>query len=126
VSFEIGVVTHFTARHHLVGDFGPASESHEHTYRVEASISGVTLREDGTFLDITILQAALAEATSVLEGADLNVVPGMAEPNPTAEVVARYLSDIVVAHLPLHGLRRLETRVWESADAWATYTRELS
>jgi 6-pyruvoyltetrahydropterin/6-carboxytetrahydropterin synthase len=126
VSFEVGVVAHFKARHHLVGDFGPASQPHEHAYRVEVEVVGASLREDGTLFDITRLQAALGAALSDLEGGDLNDVPGLAQPNPTAEVVARYFFERIARSLGTDGLERLRTRVWESPEAYAGYTADLA
>src|SRR5439155_24358281 len=59
MSFEVGVVAHFSAEHHLVGDFGPASAPHSHDYRVDVSVTGESVRGDGTLFDITKLQNAL-------------------------------------------------------------------
>jgi 6-pyruvoyltetrahydropterin/6-carboxytetrahydropterin synthase len=126
MSFEVGVVAHFNARHHLVGDFGPATQPHAHAYRVEASVVGGSLREDGTLFDITRLQGALSAALGDLEGRDLNEVAGLAQPNPSAEVVARYLFERIAARLSNDGLDRLQTRVWESPEAYAGYRGELA
>jgi len=120
------VVAQFNARHHLVGDFGPASEPHGHAYRVEISVVGRSLREDGTLFDLTLLQTALASTLARLEGSDLNQVPGLAEPNPSAEVVARYLFERIAPSLPSAGLDQLRACVWESAEAYAAYTGDLA
>jgi 6-pyruvoyltetrahydropterin/6-carboxytetrahydropterin synthase len=121
MSFEVGVVAHFTARHHLVGDFGPSSLPHEHAYKVEAGVSGGTLQDDGTLFDLTRLQAALQAVLGDLEGRDLNDIAGLAEPNPSAEVVARYLFGRIAPALAEQRLDRLQIRVWESAEAYASY-----
>jgi 6-pyruvoyltetrahydropterin/6-carboxytetrahydropterin synthase len=126
MTFEIGVVGHFSAIHHLVGDFGPASEPHEHAYRVELAVSGEQLRGDGTLLDISALQHALAEAASELDHRDLNEVPHLGKPNPTAEVVARYVFERVSAALSAQGSHQLQVKIWESPDAYATYTGDLA
>jgi 6-pyruvoyltetrahydropterin/6-carboxytetrahydropterin synthase len=126
MSFEVGVVAHFYARHHLVGDFGPASLPHEHAYRVEVSVVGDGLREDGTLFDITRLQTALSATLGELEGRDLNEVAGLAEPNPSAEMVARYLFERIAPALANDGLDELRTRVWESAEAYASYAGDLA
>jgi 6-pyruvoyltetrahydropterin/6-carboxytetrahydropterin synthase len=124
-SFEVGIVASFVAHHHLVGDFGPSSEPHEHTYRVEVSVAGGTLRPDGTLFDITRLQAALGAVLGTLEGRDLNEVVGLAEPNPSAEVVARYFCERIAPALAGADLAHLQTRVWESSEAYASYTGAL-
>jgi 6-pyruvoyltetrahydropterin/6-carboxytetrahydropterin synthase len=126
MSFQVGVVAHFNAHHHLVGDFGPASQPHAHDYRVEVGVSGDSLRPDGTLFDITQLQAALSAALAELDGRDLNQVFGLAAPNPSAEVVARYLFGRIAPALANIGLDRLHTQVWESPEAYASYTGDLA
>lgn len=126
MSFDVGVVEHFTARHHLVGNFGPASEPHGHTYRVEVAARGATLQPDGTLFDITLLQQALRAALATLEGNDLNQLPALAEPNPTAEVVARFLAERVGPALLGARVDAVTVRVWESDEAFAAYTAARS
>jgi 6-pyruvoyltetrahydropterin/6-carboxytetrahydropterin synthase len=123
MSFEVGVVAHFTARHHLVGDFGPASQEHSHNYRVEVVVSGAQLQQDGTLFDISILQHALSATLNELEGRDLNSIAALAQPNPSAEVVARYIHGRVASSLT--ELEALTVRVWESDEAFAAYTTAL-
>ena len=131
--FEVGIVGTFAAHHHLVGDFGPASRDHAHTYRVEATVTGETLASDGTLFDITHVQRALDAVSTELGSQDLNAVAGLASPNPTAEVVARYVFERVAASLRQAAtranerrLRRLSVRVWESAEAFAGYADDLT
>jgi 6-pyruvoyltetrahydropterin/6-carboxytetrahydropterin synthase len=128
MSFEVGVVAEFTASHHLVGDFGPASLPHAHAYRVEVGVSGDRLGADGTLFDITRLQQAVARVIADLDGADLNdlSVSHLARPNPTAEVIARFFFDRVAGTLAGQGLARLETRIWESPEAFASYSGDLA
>ena len=125
MSYEVGVVGHFQAQHHLVGNFGPASEPHAHDYRVDASVTGDDLRADGTLFDITLLQSALRETLGQLDGRDLNEIEPLATPNPTAELVAHYVFERVSPALRGRGLVSLRVRVWESDDAYASYSRAL-
>jgi 6-pyruvoyltetrahydropterin/6-carboxytetrahydropterin synthase len=125
MSFEVGIVASFIAHHHLVGDFGPASKPHEHAYRVEVSVSGGGLRADGTLFDITRLQNALSAVLGEIEGRDLNEIDGLAEPNPSAEVVARYLFERIAPALGDASLDHLRSQVWESPDAYASFTGTL-
>ena len=125
MSFEVGVVARFNARHHLVGDFGPASLSHSHNYRVEVTAQGAQLQSDGTLFDITLLEGSLSSALSDLEDHDLNTVAGLAEPNPSAEVVARHIAHQVAPPLRGTAVEALTVRVWESDEAFAAYTTSL-
>ena len=128
MSFEVGVEATFIASHHLVGDFGPASVPHAHDYRVQISVSGAALRDDGTLFDISRLQRAVAEVIADLDGTNLNDLSEaqLARPNPTAEVMARFFFDRVSPGLAGQSLARLEARVWESPEAYAAYSGDLA
>ena len=117
--FEVGIVATFEATHHLRGDFGPASQPHGHSYRVEVTARGERLQRDGTLFDITRLQNALRDALAGLDRRNLNDIPALAEPNPTAEIVARHVHDQILPAVTGYGLH---VRVWESPEAYATYS----
>jgi 6-pyruvoyltetrahydropterin/6-carboxytetrahydropterin synthase len=128
MSFEVSVEAHFTASHHLFGDFGPASLPHAHDYRVQISVRGEGLRADGTLFDISRLQQALAEVIADIDGTNLNDRSGvhLVRPNPTAEVMARFFFDRVAPTVAGQGLARLDARVWESPEAYAGYSGDLA
>src|SRR5919199_4528997 len=119
--FEVGVVAHFEAAHRLHGNFGPATRTHGHTYRVEAAARGPTLRDDGTLFDITLLQQALRDVLDALHYRDLDEIPGFQGRNTTAEVVAQHLFDQIAPRLTGQGLASLAIRVWESPQAYASF-----
>jgi 6-pyruvoyltetrahydropterin/6-carboxytetrahydropterin synthase len=124
--FEIGIVAQFEAAHRLRGDFGPATRLHGHTYSVELSVRGESLRSDGTLFDISVLQRAAGEAVGKLDYRDLDEVEGLSGENTTAEVVARFLFQQVAPGLRGQGLSLLRAQVWESPQAYAAYEDELS
>lgn len=124
--YEIGVTDQFEAAHRLVGDFGPATRLHGHTYRVEVAVRGAALQADGTLVDIVRVQDALAAATGALHYRTLEDLPALAGLNTTAETVARYLFDQVAPSLLDQGLMSLAVRVWESPAAWAAYEGPLT
>lgn len=127
--WEIGVVAEFEAAHRLVGDFGPATRRHGHTYRVEVVARGGGLSADGTLADIGALQDAAHEATRALHYRDLDELPAFAGRNTTAEVVAKHLFDEIAGRcgsdLKSRGVTMLGVRVWESPRAWAGYEAKL-
>lgn len=127
--YEIGVVAQFEAAHRLVGDFGPATRLHGHTYRVEVSVSGERLHEDGTLVDIALLRSALDEVTGALQMRDLDEVAELGGVNTTAEHVAEHIARRVASrlrgHEPEGGGAALRVRVEESPSAWAVCTVEL-
>lgn len=117
--FEIGINAQFEASHALVGNFGPATRTHGHTYRVEAIVRGARLQDDGTLIDITVLQGALGEVTARIHYRDLREVAGLAHINTTAENVANFIWQQLAPTLHGHGLEMLTVRVWENPGAYA-------
>lgn len=123
--YEIGVNAQFEAAHRLVGDFGPATRMHGHTYRLEAAVRGPALRPDGTLFDITALQAAVGALVADLHYRDLGEVPGLAGVNTTAEHVAGYCWRRLAEALAGLGLVSLCVRIWENPGAYAAYEAAL-
>lgn len=117
--YEIGVATHFEAAHRLVGDFGPATRVHGHTYRLEVVLRGERLAGDGTLYDLGRLKQTVEAIAAELHYRDLGDVPGLAGRNTTAEAVAAYCWERVAPSLAGHGLASLLVRVWENQSAWA-------
>ena len=117
--YEIYVSAQFEAAHHLVGDFGPATRVHGHTYRMEVILRGEHLHDDGTLYDIGSLRPAVEELAASLHYRDLNEVPGLEDVNTTAEAVAGYCWDQLVPPLKGQGLESLAVRIWESPQVYA-------
>jgi 6-pyruvoyltetrahydropterin/6-carboxytetrahydropterin synthase len=117
--YEVGVVAQFEAAHRLVGDFGPATRMHGHTYRVEVVVRGERLRDDGVLFDIGQLRESLDALMATMHLRDLADVPGLADINTTAEAVADYCWATLETELRGHSLATLLVRVWESPLAWA-------
>jgi 6-pyruvoyltetrahydropterin/6-carboxytetrahydropterin synthase len=112
--YDIGVVAQFEAAHRLKGDFGPATRLHGHTYRLEVVVRGERLNDDGTLYDLGRLNAAVDEVAAELHYRNLDEVPGLADRNTTAEVVADYCWERIAPLLRGQDLHSLLVRVWES------------
>jgi 6-pyruvoyltetrahydropterin/6-carboxytetrahydropterin synthase len=117
--YEIYVAARFEAAHRLVGDFGPATRMHGHTYRMEVILRGQHLADDGTLYDIGELGQAVEGLAGSMHYRDLNEVPGLAGVNTTAEAVASYCWEELAKPLHGRGLDSLTVRIWESPDAYA-------
>jgi 6-pyruvoyltetrahydropterin/6-carboxytetrahydropterin synthase len=117
--YEIYVAASFEAAHRLVGDFGPATRLHGHTYRLEVVVRGEHLQDDGTLYDIGLLRPAVEDLASSLHYRNLGEVPDLAGVNTTAEAVARYCWERLAPPLRGAGLDSLVVRVWESPEVYA-------
>ena len=124
--YEIGVTAQFEAAHRLVGDFGPATRLHGHTYRLEAIVRGDRLDATYVLYDIGKLRAAVDGLAASLNYRDLNEMPGLAETNTTAERVADYCWETLAAELRGQSLRSLLVRVWESPQVYAARDDSLN
>jgi 6-pyruvoyltetrahydropterin/6-carboxytetrahydropterin synthase len=124
--YEIYVAAQFEAAHRLVGDFGPATHPHGHTYRMEVMVRGERLKDDGTLYDIGQLRPAVDELAASLHYRDLNDVPDLAGVNTTAEAVARHCWDRLAPSLNGQGLDSLMVRIWESPQVYAAREDSLA
>jgi 6-pyruvoyltetrahydropterin/6-carboxytetrahydropterin synthase len=117
--YEVYVAAQFEAAHRLVGDFGPATRPHGHTYRLEAIVRGERLSDDSTLYDIGKLRDAVDDLAATLHYRDLNELPDLAGVNTTAEAVADYCWQKLAPSLHGSGLASLTVRVWESQQVYA-------
>ena len=117
--YEVYVAARFEAAHRLVGDFGPATRMHGHTYRIEVILRGQQLGGDGTLYDIGELGQAVEGLAGSMHYRDLNEVPGLEGVNTTAEAVASYCWEKLARPLRGKGLDSLTVRIWESPEAYA-------
>ena len=124
--YEIYVSASFEAAHRLVGDFGSATRTHGHTYRMEVIVRGERLNDDNTLYDIGALRPAVDELAASLHYRDLDEVEGLAGTNTTAEAVARFCWESLAPPLRGEGLDSLTVRIWESPEVYAARDEKLS
>lgn len=117
--YEIGVHAQFEAAHRLVGDFGPATRLHGHTYRLEVITRGPRLQPDGTLYDLGRLRATVDALAGELHYRNLDELPGLAGRNTTAEAVADFCWERIAPTLHGFGLETLLVRIWESPQGYA-------
>ena len=117
--YEVYVAAQFEAAHRLFGDFGPATRTHGHTYRMEVILRGERLSDEGVLYDVGELRSAVDDLASSLHYRDLNDVPDLAGVNTTAEAVADYCWEKLAPPLRGRGLDALTVRVWESPQVYA-------
>ena len=124
--YEVYVAAQFEAAHRLVGDFGPATRTHGHTYRLEVIVRGERLSDDGTLYDIGELRPTVDDLAASFHYRDLTEVPGLTGVNTTAEAVADYCWERLAPHLRDAGLDSLTVRIWESPQVYAARDDSLA
>lgn len=123
--YEIGVMAQFEAAHRLQGDFGPATRTHGHTYRLEVITRGAQLQHDGTLFDLVKLQTVVDAVVADLHYRDLDEVPGLSGRNTTAEIVAEHIWERIAPTVRDHGLQSLRVVVWENTQGYAARDDQL-
>jgi 6-pyruvoyltetrahydropterin/6-carboxytetrahydropterin synthase len=124
--YEVYVAAQFEAAHRLLGDFGPASRIHGHTYRMEVIVRGESLSEENILYDVGELHSAVEDLAASLDYRDLNEVPDLAGVNTTAEALADYCWERLAPPLRARGLDSLTVRVWESPQVYAAREDSLA
>src|SRR5919109_4695370 len=124
--FELYVAAQFEAAHRLVGDFGPATRTHGHTYRMEVILRGERLSGEGVLYDVGELRSAVEDLAASLHYRDLNDVPDLAGVNTTAEAVADHCWEKLAPPLRGRGLYSLTVRIWESPQVYAAREDSLT
>lgn len=118
--YEVTIQHHFDAAHALRGYGGRCENLHGHRYQVAVCLAAEELNDIGLAYDFTGLKAVLQERVlSRLDHTNLNETSPFDRMNPSAENIARFISEQLAEALPQAHIRWV--RVWESPDAWATY-----
>jgi len=121
--YETGTALQVRAFHVMPGMPPPEGERHSHDYRLDVVVHRDDLDERGMVVDLDLLDGALKDAATRVEGADLEtVVPAEAV---TVEVFARWVHDQLAAALGRLPGASLAVRVWESPDAFGGYASAL-
>ncbi len=119
-AYEVLLTATFTASHHVLMPDGGRETPHSHAWRVEVELRGDRLDDAGMLVDFTIIQPTLRQITDELDGTLLNELPGLANSEPTTEIIARYIHDMLAPAVPPIAMLT-KVRVWETADCAAAY-----
>jgi len=121
----------FAAAHRLPGHTGKCAALHGHNYTVEVFIRAPRLNGEGMVVDFTVIKRLAGEwldenwdhATILHE---LDSVPGASKVytligNPTAEVMAEHLFEMLEGCLPPGTNNAVvhRIRIWETEDSFA-------
>lgn len=123
--YEIYVAAQFEAAHRLVGDFGPATRLHGHTYRMEVVVRGERLDDSGVLYDIGELRGAVDSIAAGFHYRNLDELPEFEGRNTTAEAVADLVWERLAPGLRGDRLSSLTVRIWESPEVHAARGDDL-
>ena len=101
--FEVRVEADFSAAHFLRDYNGKCENLHGHNYKVYAHVRGEKLNEGGMLLDFTFIKGALRSVCKELDHTNLNDLE-IFDQNPSAERIAMYIYNRIIALLKEQGL----------------------
>ena len=119
--FELTVYDYFSSAHQLKGYRGRCEAVHGHNWKVEVTVQGEVLDNIGLLMDFSDLKKLLKQTIDPLDHVMLNEVEGLRGQNPSSEILARYIYDLMKGGLP-SGVTMASVTVWESENAKAVYT----
>ena len=90
---EVGLSRSVRAFHIMPGLPGPEGQLHDHDYRIEIVVDREQLDGRGMVCDLDVLEAALTELTSRVEGRNLEEIRPAGAEAVTVEVFARWVHD---------------------------------
>jgi 6-pyruvoyltetrahydropterin/6-carboxytetrahydropterin synthase len=119
--FEISVDYSFAAGHALRGYKGKCENVHGHNYRVRVTIAGEQLNSIGLLVDFVDVRAAIKSLVEPLDHRFLNDLAPFDKLNPSAENLAKYISEGLELKVRPEGLQVKNVTVWETDLTSATY-----
>lgn len=120
--YTLAISRAFEARHYLIGgDWGPENDPHAHAYRVEVRLSADDLDRHGYIVDLEELEALLDRIVLHYRSRLLNDLPEFEGLNPSIEHFSRCFFVHLVEGLDRERFTAMEVRLWETAEAWASY-----
>ncbi len=121
--FIVTITRHFSAAHALsIG--GKCENLHGHNFRVDVSVKGNILGEDGILIDFRDLKRWTEDVLEELDHKYLNEIENFAGQCASSENVARYVYEQVAKRMRGLSVRISEVTVWESDQTRVTYTGE--
>lgn len=123
--YTLKIKARFCAAHHLRGYVGKCERVHGHNYTVEAEIGAEKPDKNGLCVDYFVIADMLALLTEQLDHRDLNTLPPFDVINPSAENLAKWFYDALVAQLrkgPHKTVNLCAITVWETPDFCVRYS----
>src|ERR1700719_1486749 len=122
--WEISQETTVAAAHQLRFAPGEGERLHGHNWRIKAVLRAEELDGRGFVVDFNDLGKTLRALVEPYEHVLLNEIAPFDDLNPTAENLARVVSDELAAKLDTDRVRVVRVDVWENGACCASYLRD--
>ena len=112
----------FSSAHQLRGYQGKCENLHGHNYKIEIYARGTELNNIGLLVDFVELKQAADQIVTYLDHKNLNELdPFVAEQNPSAENVARFVLERIASKIDDDRVQIYKVKCWETPTSVATY-----
>ena len=121
--FEVSVDQTFAAGHALRNYKGRCENVHGHNFRVQVTIEGERLDDNGMLVDFLDVKKSMQDVIARLDHQFLNDIPPFDLKNPSAENIAEHFYETMSRDLDKNpvAIRIREVKVWETEIQSATY-----
>ncbi len=120
--FEVSVEQTFAAGHALRDYKGKCENVHGHNYRVQVTVAGEHLADNGLLVDFLELKRLMHGVIEYLDHRFINDLSPFDVINPSAENMAKYFHDEISRGLAADApVRVSEVRIWETDTSVAVY-----
>jgi 6-pyruvoyltetrahydropterin/6-carboxytetrahydropterin synthase len=119
--YEVTIIKSFSAAHVLENIGGKCEELHGHNFKIELTVAAPKLNPAGLLIDFRVLKKWLTEILENIDHKYLNTLPSFAGINPSAENIAKYISEKMEAEVKKASVKVIKVKVLESENAAVTY-----
>ena len=119
--YEVTIIKSFSAAHLLAQIGGKCEELHGHNFRVEVTVTAPDLNESGLLIDFRAVKKWLNVILDQMDHKHLNELPYFAGINPSAENIAKFISEKMESEAKKAFVKVIKVKVWESENAAVTY-----
>jgi 6-pyruvoyltetrahydropterin/6-carboxytetrahydropterin synthase len=120
--YHLTILTHFAAAHNLLNYQGDCENLHGHNWKVEVTVNTENLDKAGLGIDFKILKKHTKEIMNYLDHKYLNDLDAFNGISPSSEHISKFIYDQLAESLAEYDVSLEKITVWESDNAYATYT----
>jgi 6-pyruvoyltetrahydropterin/6-carboxytetrahydropterin synthase len=114
-------MTQMAAAHQLKEFDGKCEKLHGHNWKIEVSVTGRDLADNGILIDFKLVKEATRQVLQDLDHSFLNELECFKSMNPSSENIARHVFQSLSEKLNDAHVRVNKVTAWESDSACATY-----
>jgi len=121
--YHLTIITSFAAAHNLLNYQGDCENLHGHNWKVEVTVTTEKLDDAGLGIDFKILKKHTKEIMNYLDHTYLNDLDAFKGISPSSEHISKFIYDRLVVDLSAFDVCIEKITVWESDNAYATFTQ---